>query len=62
MSSNYVNIAIDTGESNDVSAQHPDILQKMISAYEKSSKDVGVIVPRSAEFVAASKARLNGLD
>jgi len=26
-------------------AQHPDILYKMIAAYDKFAKDVGVIVP-----------------
>lgn len=34
----------------------------MISAYEKNSKEVGVLVQRSAEFVAALIACLSGLD
>jgi arylsulfatase len=39
---NYVS---DIGENKDVSAQHPDILSKMISYYNTHAKDVGVIVP-----------------
>jgi arylsulfatase A-like enzyme len=39
---NYVR---DIGENNDISAQHPDILSKMLSYYNTYSKDVGVIVP-----------------
>ena len=39
------NYVTDIGENNDVSAQHPDILAKMISYYNKFAKDVGVIVP-----------------
>ena len=29
----------------DLASQHPEILQKMMSAYDKFAKDVGVIVP-----------------
>jgi arylsulfatase A-like enzyme len=39
---NYVS---DIGENNDVSVQHPEILKKLISDYDKFAKDVGVIVP-----------------
>jgi arylsulfatase A-like enzyme len=39
------NYVTDIGENKDVSAQHPDILAKMISYYNKYAKDVGVIVP-----------------
>jgi arylsulfatase A-like enzyme len=39
------NYVTDIGENKDVSAQHPDILAKMISYYSKFAKDVGVIVP-----------------
>jgi len=44
------NVTNDPGENNDVSDQHPDIVQKMVAAYEKYSKDVGVIPPRGAAF------------
>jgi arylsulfatase A-like enzyme len=50
------NVATDIGEDNDLSAQHPDILQKMIAAYQKYSKDVGVIIPKGASFERATKA------
>jgi arylsulfatase len=39
------NITSDVGENNDISAQHPEILQKMTQGYDKYAKDVGVIVP-----------------
>jgi len=39
------NYVTDIGENKDVSAQHPDILAKMISYYNKFAMDVGVIVP-----------------
>lgn len=39
------NYAIDIGENKDISAQHPDILSKMLSYYNTYAKDVGVIVP-----------------
>ena len=29
----------------DLASQHPEILQKMMSSYDKFAKDVGVIVP-----------------
>ena len=39
------NYAIDIGENKDISAQHPDILSKMLSYYNKYAKDAGVVVP-----------------
>lgn len=39
------NITADIGENNDLASQHPEILQKMIQAYDAYAKDVGVIVP-----------------
>jgi arylsulfatase A-like enzyme len=52
---NYVS---DIGENKDVSAQHPDILSKMISYYNTYAKDVGVIVPigKAALLQAADDA------
>jgi len=38
------------GQNNNVADQHPDILQKMIAAYEKYAQDVGVVIPRGAAF------------
>jgi arylsulfatase A-like enzyme len=39
------NITADIGENNDLASQHPEILAKLMSDYEKFAKDVGVIVP-----------------
>jgi arylsulfatase A-like enzyme len=52
---NYVS---DIGENNDVSVQHPEILKKLISDYDKFAKDVGVIVPigKSALLQAADES------
>jgi arylsulfatase A-like enzyme len=44
------NIINDPGENTDLADKHPDIIQKMKTAYEKYSKDVGVIIPRGSEF------------
>lgn len=50
------NLKHDIGENNDLSSQHPDILQKMITVYDKYAKDVGVIIPKDERFEAVSKA------
>lgn len=50
------NVVNDPGENNDLSKQHPDILQKLISAYEKYAQDVGVVIPRGDTFGMAVKA------
>jgi arylsulfatase len=52
---NYVS---DIGENNDISAQHPDILSKMLSYYNTYAKDVGVIAPvgKSALLQAADES------
>jgi hypothetical protein len=47
------NIAIDPGQNHDLTGQHPDILQKMISGYETYAKNVGVVVPRGEEYSIA---------
>lgn len=39
------NITADIGENTDLAGQHPDILQELISDYDKYVKDVGVVVP-----------------
>src|SRR4029079_12758423 len=39
------NITADIGENTDLASQHPEILAKLMSDYEKFAKDVGVIVP-----------------
>jgi hypothetical protein len=41
------NLATDLGENTD---QHPDILKKLISAYDKFAQDVGVVIPTSEPF------------
>jgi arylsulfatase A-like enzyme len=52
------NIAVDIGENNNVPSQHPEILQKMISAYDKYAKEVGVIVPLEIGAAALQKLAL----
>jgi arylsulfatase A-like enzyme len=44
------NIANDPGENTNLADQHPDILQKLISAYGAYSKDVGVVIPRGQTY------------
>ena len=44
------NLASDAGQNNNVADQHPDILHKMIAAYAKYAKDVGVVIPRGKAF------------
>jgi arylsulfatase len=39
------NITADIGENTDLSSQHPEILTKLMSDYDKFAEDVGVIVP-----------------
>jgi arylsulfatase A-like enzyme len=51
------NITADIGENNDLASQHPDILGKLMSDYDKFAKDVGVIVP-SGQAEAFQKAGL----
>jgi arylsulfatase len=50
------NLANDLGENTDLADQHPDILQKMISAYDKYTQDVGVIIPRGEKFEQTAKS------
>jgi arylsulfatase len=44
------NIVDDPGENHNVADQHPDIVQKLISAYGAYAKDVGVVIPRGQTF------------
>ena len=53
------NLQNDLGENKDVANQHPDIVQKMKTAYDKYAKDVGVIIPRSAGFPLSVAPRIN---
>jgi arylsulfatase A-like enzyme len=47
------NIVDDPGENHNVAAQHPDILQKLITAYGAYAKDVGVVIPRGQTYYLA---------
>jgi arylsulfatase A-like enzyme len=44
------NLATDLGENTDVADQHPDIMKKLISAYDKYAQDVGIVIPTSGPF------------
>ncbi|HET6716233.1 MAG TPA: hypothetical protein VFG90_03825, partial [Nitrososphaeraceae archaeon] len=39
------NLTSDVGENHDLARQHPDILQKLVSAYDEYSKEVGIVIP-----------------
>jgi arylsulfatase len=47
------NIVEDPGENHNVADQHPDILQKLTSAYDSYAKDVGVVIPRGQTYYLA---------
>ena len=49
------NLATDMGENTDLASQHPDILEKLITAYDKYAQDVGVIIPRGEKFEQTAK-------
>ena len=49
------NIATDLGENTDLASQHPDILEKLITAYNKYAQDVGVVIPRGEKFEQTAK-------
>jgi hypothetical protein len=44
------NLADDPTETTNVADQHPDIMKKLISAYDAYAKDVGVVIPRGETF------------
>jgi arylsulfatase A-like enzyme len=48
------NLRNDLGEQKNVATQHPDILQKMTTAYAKYAKDVGVVIPRGEVFAQSA--------
>ena len=47
-----INITSDPTEINNLADQHPDIMQKMISAYDTYAKEVGVVIPRGQTFTS----------
>ena len=49
------NLATDLGENTDLAAQHPDILKKLVDAYDKYAQDVGVVIPRGEKFEQTAK-------
>ena len=49
------NLATDLGENTDLASKHPDILEKLITAYDKYAQDVGVIIPRGEKFEQTAK-------
>ena len=44
------NIVNDPTELVDLADQNPEIIQKMISAYDAYAKDVGVVIPRGQAY------------
>jgi arylsulfatase A-like enzyme len=56
------NIVDDPGENHNLTDQHPDILQKLISAYGAYSKDVGVVIPRGQTYYLALQSCCPPLD
>ena len=49
------NLATDLGENTDLASKHPDILEKLITAYNKYAQDVGVVIPRGEKFEQTAK-------
>lgn len=47
------NLVDDPTEIVNLADQHPDILQKLTSAYEKYAQDVGVVIPRGQPYIDA---------
>ena len=43
------NIKQDIREATDLSKEHPDILEKMVSSYDKYAHNVGIIEPKYSE-------------
>ena len=43
------NIKQDIREATDLSKEHPDILEKMVSAYDEYAQNVGIILPKYSE-------------
>jgi hypothetical protein len=49
------NITADIGENTDLAGKHPEVIQKLISDYNKFAKDVGVMVPSGVSAEAFEK-------
>lgn len=49
------NLATDLGENTDLANEHPDILEKLITAYDNYAQDVGVVIPRGEKFEQTAK-------
>lgn len=49
------NLATDLGENTDLASQHPDVLEKLITAYDNYAQDVGVVIPRGEKFEQTAK-------
>ena len=49
------NLATDLGENTDIASKHPDLLEKLITAYNKYAQDVGVVIPRGEKFEQTAK-------
>ena len=39
------NVTNDPGETRDLSTEHPEVLKKLVAAWVRSAKDVGVVSP-----------------
>ena len=40
------NLTGDVGENHDLAKEHPEILQKLVFAYDGYAKDVGIVIPQ----------------
>lgn len=45
-----INILDDPTEINNLADQHPDIMQKLTTAYDTYSKEVGIVIPRGQTY------------
>ena len=48
------NLTGDVGENHDLAKEHPEILQKLVSAYDGYARDVGIVIPQSGNGSTAS--------
>lgn len=48
-----INLTGNPTETVNVANQYPDIMQKLISAYDTYAKDVGVVIPRGEAYLEA---------
>lgn len=47
------NLTSDIGENHDLSKERPDILEKLVSAYNEYARDVGIVVPQFGNATSA---------